>query len=61
MGLHADGLQELQEPIKRFFAALFDMRAALRENLTEQTVNEVEQFLNDASEKIEELNEKIRS
>lgn len=59
MGLHADGLQELQEPIKRFFAALFGMRAALRENLTEQTLTEVEQFLNDASEKIEELNEKI--
>jgi DNA-binding PadR family transcriptional regulator len=61
MGLHADGLQKLQEPIKRFFEALFDLRVALTENLTKQTLTEVEQFLNGASEKIEELNKKIRS
>jgi len=61
MGLHADGLQKLQEPIKRFFEALFDLRVALKENLTNQSLKEVEQFLNAASEKIEELNEKIRS
>ena len=59
MGLHADGLQELQEPIKRFFKALFGLRLALKENLTEQTLTEVEHFLNATSEKIEELNEKI--
>ena len=59
MGLHADGLQELQEPIKRFFEALFDLRVALKENLANQSLKEVEQFLNDASEKIEELNEKL--
>lgn len=61
MGIQADGLQELQEPIKRFFESLFDLRVALKENLTKQTLTEVEQFLNDASEKIEELNKKIRS
>lgn len=61
MGLHADGLQKLQEPIKRFFEALFDLRVALKENLTNQSLKQVEQFLNDASEKIEELNKKIRS
>jgi DNA-binding PadR family transcriptional regulator len=60
MGLHADGLQELQEPIRRFFEALFDLRVALKENLTKQTLTEVEHFLNGASEKIEELNKKIR-
>jgi DNA-binding PadR family transcriptional regulator len=59
MGLRADGLQELQEPIKRFFAAFFDLRAALRENLTEQTLTEVEHFLNATSEKIEEINKKL--
>ncbi len=59
MGLHADGLQELQEPARRFVTAIINLRLALRENLTEQTLKKVEQFLNDASEKIEELNEKI--
>ena len=58
-GLHADGLPELQEPVRRFFTALFNLRTALKKNLTEQTLMEVEQFLNDASKKIEELNEKI--
>jgi DNA-binding PadR family transcriptional regulator len=61
MGLHADGFQKLQDPIKRFFEALFDLRVALKENLTEQSLKEVEQFLNGASEKIEQLNEKLRS
>ncbi len=60
MGLHADGLQKLQEPIKRFFEAVFDLRVALKENLTEQSLKEVEHFLNDASEKIEEFNKKLR-
>jgi DNA-binding PadR family transcriptional regulator len=60
VGLHADGLQELQEPIKRFFESMFGLRAALKENLTEQTSKEVEEFLNDASEKIEELSKRIK-
>lgn len=60
IGLHADGLQELQEPVKRFFDSLFDLRAALRENVTEQTLAEAEQLLNDVSKKIEELSKKIR-
>lgn len=61
MGLQADGLQRLQAPIKRFFEALFDLRVTLKENLTEQSVDEVEQFLNGVSEKVERLNEKLRS
>ncbi len=59
MGLHADGLQDLQEPVKRFFRALINLRLALRKNLTEQTLKEVKQLLNEASEKIEELSERI--
>jgi DNA-binding PadR family transcriptional regulator len=59
MGLHADGLQKLQEPIKQFFEALFDLRIALKENLTEQTLTEVEQFLNESTEKIGDLTEKL--
>jgi DNA-binding PadR family transcriptional regulator len=61
MGLHADGMQKLQEPIKRFFEALLDLRVALKENLTEHALNEVEQSLDAFTEKIEELTEKLRS
>jgi DNA-binding PadR family transcriptional regulator len=61
MSLQADGLQKLQEPTKRLFDALLDLRVALKENLTEQAVTEVEQFLDGVSEKIEHLNEKLRS
>jgi hypothetical protein len=52
-------MRRIREPTRRFVSALFNLRTALRENLTEQALSEVEQFLNDASEKIEELNEKI--
>lgn len=61
MGLQTDGLQKLQAPVKRLFEALFDLRVALTDNLTEQAVNEIEQFLNGTSEKIEHLNVKLRS
>jgi len=60
MGLHADGFETLQEPVSRFFKSLIDLRASLKENLTEQTLKEVKQLLNEASEKIEKLNEKLR-
>jgi DNA-binding PadR family transcriptional regulator len=60
IGLHADGLQDLQEPVRRFFTALVNLRLVLRKNLTEQTLKEVEELLNDTSEKIEELNKKIK-
>ncbi|MCW4034181.1 MAG: PadR family transcriptional regulator [Candidatus Bathyarchaeota archaeon] len=60
MGLNVDGLQCLQEPVQRFFDALFDLRHNIRENVSEKTLAEVEQFLNDASEKIEKLNEEIK-
>ena len=59
MGLQSDGLEVLHEPVKRFFAALFDLRTSLQENLTDEAVAEVEAFLDDASLKIEKLNEKI--
>jgi DNA-binding PadR family transcriptional regulator len=60
MSLHAEGLQKLQEPIKRFFEALFDLRVALKENLTDQKLMEVERFLNATSEKIEKFNKQLR-
>jgi len=60
MGLHADGLQDLQEPVRRFFTALFNLRVALKEKLNGQALKEVEQFLNDTSEKIEELSKRIK-
>jgi len=59
MGLHADGLQKLQEPTQRFFTSLFDLRVALKEKLTEQTLTEVEHLLSDISEKIEKITKKI--
>jgi DNA-binding PadR family transcriptional regulator len=59
MGLYADGLQELQEPVRRFFEALFGLWAALKENLTEQTLRDTEDFLNSASERIEGLTRRI--
>ena len=59
MGLNANELQRLQEPFKRFLSALFDLRVALKENLTEQMSKEVEVFLNDVSEKFVELSNKI--
>ena len=61
MGLRADGLEKLEEPVKRFFNSLFELRDVMQENLTDETLGEVEKFLNDVSEKIEELNKKIRS
>ncbi|MFA5365219.1 MAG: PadR family transcriptional regulator [Candidatus Bathyarchaeia archaeon] len=60
MGLNADGLQGLQGPVKRMFDSLFELRVALMENMTEQTVTEVEEVLNDISEKIEELTKKLK-
>jgi len=60
MGIQSDGLQELQEPIKRFFDALFELQVVLKENLKQQTLTETEQVLNDVSEKIEKLNKKIK-
>lgn len=60
MGLHVDGLQDLQEPAKRFFGALFELRVALMENLTKETLAEAEQVLSDVSEKIEKLTKKLK-
>ena len=59
MGIQSDGLQELQEPIKRFFNALFELRVVLKKNLTKQTLMETKQVLNEVSEKIEKLNKEI--
>jgi DNA-binding PadR family transcriptional regulator len=60
MGLQVDGLERFQEPVKRFFDALFDLRMALRDNKNPELLTEVESFLNESSEKLEELNKKIK-
>ncbi|MDG6221766.1 MAG: PadR family transcriptional regulator [Candidatus Bathyarchaeota archaeon] len=60
MGLHVDGLQDLQEPIRRFFDALFELRSTLMENLTEETLTEARLVLNEVSCKIEKLTEKLK-
>jgi DNA-binding PadR family transcriptional regulator len=61
MGLDADGLSELREPVKRFVDALFGLRLALKDNMSPERVAEVGQLLNDVSEKMESLGEKFRS
>ena len=58
---HSKKLIKIQEPIRQFVASLYNLWVALRENLTEQALNEVEQFLGASTEKIEELTERIRS
>lgn len=60
IGLHADGMQELQEPARRFFTALINLRMAMRKNLSEQTLKEVEKLLNGTPGEIEELTKKIK-
>ena len=52
IGPNSENMCRIREPTRRFVSALFNLRTALRENLTEQALSEVEQFLNDASEKI---------
>ena len=58
---HSKKLIKIQEPIRQFVASLYNLWVALRENLTEQALNEVEQFLGASTEKIEELTKKLRS
>ena len=60
LGLDADGLSELREPVRRFADALFGLRLALKDNLSPERVAEVEKLLNDVSERMENLNEKFR-
>jgi DNA-binding PadR family transcriptional regulator len=60
MGLDADGLQDLQEPIKRFFDALLELRGTLVDNLTKETLAEAKQVLNKASEKIEKITKNLK-
>jgi DNA-binding PadR family transcriptional regulator len=58
---HSKRLIKIQEPIRQFVTALYNLWVALQENFTEQALSEVGQFLNDSTEKVEELTEKIRS
>jgi DNA-binding PadR family transcriptional regulator len=58
---HSKKLIKIQEPIRQFVASVYNLWVALRENLTEQALNEVEQFLGASTEKIEELTKKLRS
>ncbi|MCZ2808963.1 MAG: PadR family transcriptional regulator [Candidatus Bathyarchaeota archaeon] len=57
---HPEKLREIREPTRRFVTALFDLRVALTENLTEQALKEVKKFLNETAEKIEEISERIK-
>jgi DNA-binding PadR family transcriptional regulator len=59
-GPHYEKLHEIREPGKRFVRALFNLRMALEDNLTEQAINEVKEFLNSTAEKIEEISKRVR-
>ncbi len=39
--------------------ALFNLRKALRGNMTDRAIREVGEFLNSTAEKIEEMNKKV--
>ena len=56
---HREKLQEIQEPVKRFITALFNLRRTLEENLTDQTLKEVGEFLNNTAENIEKMNRRL--
>ena len=58
-GPHAKKLRKLREPVGRFIKALINLRIALEENLTEQSLSEVETFLNSTIEKIKEMSKKL--
>lgn len=60
MGLRADGLQSLQEPIMRLANALFDLRDVLMDDLTEEKVAETEKLLCEVSEKIEKITKELK-
>ncbi|MCW8802051.1 MAG: PadR family transcriptional regulator [Candidatus Bathyarchaeota archaeon] len=60
MGLRAEGLQGLQEPIVRLFDGLFELRDVLVKDLDEEKLTETEQVLTDISSKIENLTKKLK-
>jgi len=57
---HTEKLLEIREPARRFVRALFNLKTALEENFTEQTLKEVGEFLNSTAEQIEEIGKKIK-
>jgi len=60
LGSHSESLREIREPVRRFAGALFNLRMALKENLTEQAVKEVGEFLNSTAEKFEKISKKLK-
>lgn len=59
VGATPEKLIEIRDPIKRFAMALFNLRKALRGNMTDRAIREVGEFLNSTAEKIEEMNKKV--
>jgi len=56
---HFGKLRDIQEPLRRFIGALFNLRRTLEENLTDQAIREVGEFLNSTAEKIDEISKKL--
>jgi len=57
---HREKLQTIQEPIKRFITALFNLRKTFEENLTDHALKEIGEFLNNTAEKIEEISKRLK-
>jgi DNA-binding PadR family transcriptional regulator len=58
--LKSENLHEIRQPARRFVTAFFDLRAALKKNLTEQTLREVADILNESAEKLEEITKRLK-
>ena len=59
--LWSEKLREIREPVRRFLGALFNLRIALAENLTDHALKEATEFLNATTERIEEITERLAS
>ena len=59
-GLFPEKLHPLVEPMRKLAKSLFDLRANMTENATDQAVKEVADLLDRTADKVEELNKKIK-
>jgi DNA-binding PadR family transcriptional regulator len=59
-GLFPEKLRPIVEPMKKLAKSLFDLRANISENTTDQAVKEVADLLERTADNFEELNKKIK-
>jgi len=59
-GSNHEKLRQIREPAKRFVIALLDLRAVVRDRLTQQNVTEITKILKEGSEKLEKIIQKTK-